>query len=109
MLLTVYITLVVAGGGLALWASGAPDPTGGALPLLVWLATRSRAPLHGARAIAPGRALPWALRCWRHHERRAALVGAHCKPVCSPARRSAGDRTSAHGGDPHGGSPDEHR
>ncbi len=37
MLLTVYITLVVAGGGLALWASGAPDPTLGWLPLLFWL------------------------------------------------------------------------
>lgn len=37
MLLTVYITLVVAGGGLALWAAGAPDPTLGALPLLFWL------------------------------------------------------------------------
>ena len=37
MLLTVYITLVVAGGGLALWAAGAPDPTLGVLPLLFWL------------------------------------------------------------------------
>ena len=37
MLLTVYITLVVAAGGLALWAAGAPDPTIGGLPLLFWL------------------------------------------------------------------------
>ena len=37
MLLTVYITLVVAAGGLALWVAGAPDPTVGALPLLFWL------------------------------------------------------------------------
>jgi uncharacterized membrane protein len=37
MLLTIYITLVVAGGGLALWAAGAPDPTLGFLPLLFWL------------------------------------------------------------------------
>jgi uncharacterized membrane protein len=37
MLLTIYITLVVAGGGLALWAAGAPDPTLGVLPLLFWL------------------------------------------------------------------------
>jgi len=37
MLLTVYITLVVAGGGLALWAAGAPDPTLGVLPLFFWL------------------------------------------------------------------------
>ncbi len=37
MLLTVYITLVVAGGGVALWAAGAPDPTLGVLPLLFWL------------------------------------------------------------------------
>jgi uncharacterized membrane protein len=36
MLLTVYITLVVAGGGLALWAAGAPDPTMGVLPLFFW-------------------------------------------------------------------------
>jgi uncharacterized membrane protein len=36
MLLTVYITLVVAGGGLALWAAGAPDPTLGVLPLFFW-------------------------------------------------------------------------
>src|SRR5712671_964479 len=37
MLLTFYITLVVAGGGLALWAAGAPDPTLGVLPLFFWL------------------------------------------------------------------------
>src|SRR6267142_5944914 len=37
MLLTVYITLVVGAGGLALWAAGAPDPTVGGLPLLFWL------------------------------------------------------------------------
>jgi uncharacterized membrane protein len=37
MRLTIYITTVVAGGGLALWAAGAPDPTLGALPLLFWL------------------------------------------------------------------------
>jgi len=37
MWLTVYITLVVAGGGLALWAAGAPDPTLGVLPLFFWL------------------------------------------------------------------------
>jgi uncharacterized membrane protein len=37
MRLTVYITLVVAGGGLALWAAGAPDPTMGLLALLFWL------------------------------------------------------------------------
>jgi hypothetical protein len=37
MLLTVYITLVVGGGGLALWAAGAPDPTLGLLALLFWL------------------------------------------------------------------------
>lgn len=37
MLLTVYITLVVAASGLALWAAGAPEPTVGALPLLFWL------------------------------------------------------------------------
>jgi uncharacterized membrane protein len=36
MLLTIYITLVVAGGGLALWAAGAPDPTLGVLPLFFW-------------------------------------------------------------------------
>ena len=37
MLLTGYITLVVAAGGLALWGAGAPDPTVGALALLFWL------------------------------------------------------------------------
>lgn len=37
MRLTAYITLVVAGGGLALWAAGAPDPTLGVLSLLFWL------------------------------------------------------------------------
>jgi hypothetical protein len=37
MLLTVYITLVVAGGGFALYLAGAPDPTLGVLPLLFWL------------------------------------------------------------------------
>lgn len=37
MMLTVYITLVVGGGGLALWAAGAPDPTLGLLALLFWL------------------------------------------------------------------------
>lgn len=37
MLLTVYITLVVGGGGLALWAAGAPDPALGLLALLFWL------------------------------------------------------------------------
>lgn len=36
MLLTVYVTLVVAAGGLAMWAAGAPDPTMGVLPLLFW-------------------------------------------------------------------------
>lgn len=36
MLLAVYVTLVVAAGGLALWAAGAPDPTLGLLPLLFW-------------------------------------------------------------------------
>lgn len=36
MLLAVYVTLVVAAGGLALWAAGAPDPTLGPLPLLFW-------------------------------------------------------------------------
>ena len=37
MLLTGYITVVVAAGGLALWGAGAPDPTVGALALLFWL------------------------------------------------------------------------
>jgi hypothetical protein len=37
MLLTGYIALVVAAGGLALWGVGAPDPTVGALSLLFWL------------------------------------------------------------------------
>jgi MASE9 len=36
MLVAVYVTLVVAAGGLALWAAGAPDPTLGPLPLLFW-------------------------------------------------------------------------
>ena len=37
MLLTAYITIVVATGGLAMWRLGAPDPTVGALSLLFWL------------------------------------------------------------------------
>lgn len=37
MLLTAYITVVVAAGGVALWGAGAPDPTVGALALLFWL------------------------------------------------------------------------
>lgn len=37
MMLAVYITLVVGGGGLALWAAGAPDPALGLLALLFWL------------------------------------------------------------------------
>jgi hypothetical protein len=37
MLLTAYITVVVAAGGVALWSAGAPDPTVGALALLFWL------------------------------------------------------------------------
>ena len=37
MLLTAYITVVVAAGGVALWGAGAPDPTVGALAILFWL------------------------------------------------------------------------
>ncbi len=37
MLLTSYIAVVVAAGGLALWGVGAPDPTVGGLSLLFWL------------------------------------------------------------------------
>jgi hypothetical protein len=37
MLLTAYITVVVAAGGVALWGAGAPDPTVGALALLFWM------------------------------------------------------------------------
>jgi len=37
MLLTGYIALVVAAGGIALWGVGAPDPTVGWLSLLFWL------------------------------------------------------------------------
>ena len=37
MLLTGYIALVVAAGGVALWGIGAPDPTVGGLSLLFWL------------------------------------------------------------------------
>jgi hypothetical protein len=36
VLLTAYITVVVAAGGVALWRFGAPDPTVGALALLFW-------------------------------------------------------------------------
>jgi hypothetical protein len=36
MLLTAYITVVVATGGIAMWRLGAPDPTVGALSLLFW-------------------------------------------------------------------------
>jgi hypothetical protein len=37
MILTSYIATVVMAGGLALWGSGAPDSSLGALPLLFWL------------------------------------------------------------------------
>src|SRR6266571_4298514 len=37
MLLTGYIALVVAAGGIALWGVGAPDPTVGWLSLLFWI------------------------------------------------------------------------
>ena len=37
MLLTGYIALVVAAGGIALWGVGAPDPTIGWLSLWFWL------------------------------------------------------------------------
>ena len=36
MLLTAYITVVVATGGIAMWRLGAPDPTVGMLSLLFW-------------------------------------------------------------------------